>query len=1004
MRWDYDPKWRDMFDDGVHRDILIVPHATKVTKVSGEAPLVESKVPKFYPDDDPEESHHIDNDTNKPGKRIPGEFEPVEWTITNEDIIKEKFEYADSLCSSDKLAFGSCEAAMIKFTIRNNKTYNDEKKRWELDVPNLQTIEVIDDDGKTLIGELQGAAIINVYTYINNDSDSLMWLGMYKVEQDKASGNGYEREIIAYDFMLTFRDMDIFYWYKALFDGADMDSEDPSKGKSPYYPKYDEWTIGEALKNLFDNIAYSSPSRLTTTNPKDYLLDMDADLYPGFGMPILLDPDNWNMELPAISTGTTEEHPFKHERYGGMRIFDLPFRKDEKIIKKGALSCGKFLEDIAALAGRFGCIRKDIFVDDDYIEPDSSKRHRYNTYEKCYLTFRPLPNSESPKIDSENCFDDSDIEKGIQYEHYDTKEVKVAEVYDYDKNQLFYFAPKGLTKEEKTAYGNGDKALFNIYTYVENMFTAYLSDKKSSYKDIIDILKGEYAGTKTVPDYDQCALNPSTTPVTKTITYVKGKALLRPGFDSMVNRPYRPYQLSTSSDLCRMPGDLIQVDGIDKITGEEYHFVSFILTRRCTGIQKMMDKYTAKGDSYAGTYSDYRAGELNDSFHPQSLGYGKTNGGGGSQSVNSALSISGITEEEFIEIQRNDGIRYLDEPPAASAIYDKDNCKVLLTWEDPPDINDWKPHPAAWEGTVVVRKEGSRPLSRWDDTTKVVNSTTRNQYISSGYEDTTAESGKKYFYAFMPYFTTLNDSGHKIRRYRWTKCIEVDTGYIATAPEITKLWLGREKDPWDGSEIDFLWSGNSNKMTAQISNSTILFKMYLGNTAIYSFTSPVGTTAADVDKINVSFLKDDTALVAKPSFIYKNGNTYDYNQESPTEAQMQDIYTWLQGTAVWDGSEVDILWSGENNKLTVQISNNTILFKLYTGSSVIYSFTSPVGSGTTDINKIYAGFLVDTTNEIAKPSFFYDAGSSSIEYNQEEPTDAQMADIYTWLSAGLPSS
>lgn len=999
MRWDYDPKWRDMFDDGVHRDILIVPHATKVTKVPGGPPRVQSKVPKFYDD-----IYNSKGEIVEEGARIPGEYEDVEWTITNENIIQEKFELADGLCSNDKLTFGSCEAAMVKFTIRNTKTYNEETGRYEPDIPNLQTIDVISEDGRELIGELQGSAIINVYTYVDGDSDSLMWLGMYKVEQDKVSGNGYEREIIAYDFMLTFRDMDIFYWYKALFDGADMDSEDPSKGKSPYYPKYDEWTIGEALKNLFDNFAYASPSRPTTTNPKDYLLDMDADKYPGYGMPILIDPDIWDMTLPAISVGETEDFPFDHERYGGMKIMDLPFRKDEKIIKKQALSCGKFLEDIAALAGRFGCIRKDIFVDDDYIDPDSTKRKRYNTYEKCFLTFRPLPNSESPKIEAENYFDDSDIEKGIQYEHYDTREVKVVEVYDYGNNELFHFAPKGLTQREKTAYDNGDKALFNIVNITENMFTSYIKKDSANLKAIMDILQGEYAGTRTVPDYDQSKLNPSVTPVTKTITYVKGKALLRPGFDSMVNRPYRPYQLSTSSDLCRMPGDLIKVKGYDKITGEPYEFVSFILVRRCTGIQKQMDKYTAKGDSYAGTYSDYRAGDLNDSFHPQSFGYGRLGGGsGGSEGLNSAMSINGLTEEDFIEIQRNDGIRYLDEPSDVSATWDKEHGKVVLKWTDPVDIEDWKPHPAEWEGTVVVRKEGSRPLSRYAGS-KVVNSTTRDQYSTNGYEDSTVESNKKYYYAFMPYFTTLNDSGHKIRRYRWTKCIEVDTGSISVASEITKLYLGRDKTPWDGSEIAILWCGNSNALTAQISNSHIVFKMYIGNTEIYSFTSPVGSTVDDASKINVSFLKDDILQLAKPSFIYKNGSTYSYNQEIPTNAQMASIYEWLLGNESWDGSEIDILWSGNNNKLTVQISSNTILFKLYTGSTAIYSFTSPVGSGTTDINKIYAGFLVDTTNEIAKPSFFYDAGSSSIEYNQEEPTDAQMADIYTWLSAGLPSS
>lgn len=792
MRWDYDSKWRDMFDDGVHRDILIVPHGTRVTKVSGKAPIIESKVPKFYPDDDPDSSHHIDGDITKEGKRIPNEYAPVEWTITNEDIIKEKFEYADSLCSSDKLSFGSCEAAMVKFTIRNNKTYNDETKEWELDVPNLQKIEVVDDDGKTLIGELQGAAVINVWTYIDGDSDSLMWLGMYKVEQDKASGNGYEREIIAYDFMLTFRDMDIFNWYKALFDGTPIDSDDWSKGLNTHYPKYNVWTIGEALKNLFDNLAYFSPDRPTTTNPKEFLLDMDADKYPGYGIPILLDPDLWNMELPAISVDESPEHQFLHERYGGMRVMDLPFYQDEKIMKKQALSCGKFLEDIAALAGRFGCIRKDIFKDDEYENPDSTKKHRYNMYEKCYLTFRPLPSSETAEVDngkiqSENVFDDSEIEKGIQYEHYDTKEVKIVEAYDYDRNELFHYHPKGLSKAEKAAYKNGDKALFNIFTYVENMFIAYLKKSNGDLKNVIDILQGKFSGQITVPDWDASMArdeqHQSTTPVTKTITYTSGVAYLRPGFNSMVNRPYRAYQLSTTSDLCRMPGDIILVEGVDKITGEPYKFKSFILTRRCTGIQKQMDKYTAKGETYAGTYSDYRAGELNDSFHPQSLGYGKVGGNGGNGTTE--INITGMTEEDYIEVQRNNGIRYLNEPSNASAVYDSGNNKVILTWKDPVDITTWRPHPCEWEGTVVVRKEGSRPLHRWDGTV-VVNSTTRNQYENNGYEDTGVEPGKKYFYGFMPYFTVVDDTSKPVKRYRWTKSVEVSTDVILTAPEITK--------------------------------------------------------------------------------------------------------------------------------------------------------------------------------------------------------------------------
>lgn len=792
MRWDYDPKWRDMFDDGVHRDILIVPHATKVTKVPGGPPRVQSKVPKFYLDNDPDPTHHIDNDPKKEGKRISGEYEDVEWTITNENLYQEKFEFADALCSNEKLTFGSCEAAMIKFTIRNSKTYNEETERYELDIPDLQKIQVTTEDGKQLLGELRGAAIINVWTYVNGDSDSLMWLGMYKVEQDKVSGDKYQREIIAYDFMLTFRDMDIFEWYKALFEGVPMDSDDPSKGKNDRWPKADEWTIGEALKYLFDNLAFSSPGKPTITNPKKYLMDMDADKYPGYGMPIAIDPDIWDMTLPAIQfPAEDEEDPTKlYERYGGMKIMDLPFRKDEKIIKKGALSCGKFLEDIASLAGRFGYIRKDKFIDDDYVDPDQTARHRYNTYEKCYLTFRPLPSSEDAsiengKIRAENYFDNSDVEKGIQYEYYDVREVKIIDVYDYDLNRLFYYCPSGLKASTKSEWEKGNRTELNVFTISENMFTSYLKKSDTNNKFVIDLLKEGKSVTRQVPDYFASVDrdNPSTTPVMKTVTY-DGTALLKPCFNSAKNRPYRPYQLSTSSDLCRMPGDIIRVKGVDRITGEPYEFTSFILVRRCTGIQKQMDKYTAKGDSYTGTYSDYRSGELNDSFHPQSMGYGKTSSGGGN--TNGATVIEGLTEENLIEILRNDGRRFLDEPSDVSAVYDPTNGKVVLKWTDPQDLIDWKPHPCEWEGTVVIRSEGSRPLSRYGGE-KIVKSTTRDEYAINGFEDDTVESGKHYFYCFMPYYTLLNDEEHNIYCYRWTKVVEVNTDYIMTAPEITKL-------------------------------------------------------------------------------------------------------------------------------------------------------------------------------------------------------------------------
>jgi len=103
----------------------------------------------------------------------------------------------------------------------------------------------------------------------------------------------------------------------------------------------------------------------------------------------------------------------------------------------------------------------------------------------------------------------------------------------------------------------------------------------------------------------------------------------------------------------------------------------------------------------------------------------------------------------------------------------------------------------------------------------------------------------------------------------------------------------------------------------------------------------------------------------------------------------------------WDGSETDILWSGNDNKLTVQIDNSTVLFKMYTGNTEIYSFTSLIGSTLLDVNKINVSFLIDEANAVAKPSFIYDMSDYSYRYNQESPTDEEMSAIYTWLSAGL---
>ena len=108
----------------------------------------------------------------------------------------------------------------------------------------------------------------------------------------------------------------------------------------------------------------------------------------------------------------------------------------------------------------------------------------------------------------------------------------------------------------------------------------------------------------------------------------------------------------------------------------------------------------------------------------------------------------------------------------------------------------------------------------------------------------------------------------------------------------------------------------------------------------------------------------------------------------------------LLGDSGWHGTEEDLIWSGNSNKMTVLKDGNDIKFKFYTNETAIYTVTSQLA----DVSKIYVSFLADSENQVMKPSFIYETASGVYSYNQEEPTDEQMGDLYTWLSAGLTSN
>ena len=101
--------------------------------------------------------------------------------------------------------------------------------------------------------------------------------------------------------------------------------------------------------------------------------------------------------------------------------------------------------------------------------------------------------------------------------------------------------------------------------------------------------------------------------------------------------------------------------------------------------------------------------------------------------------------------------------------------------------------------------------------------------------------------------------------------------------------------------------------------------------------------------------------------------------------------------AKWDGREIVILYCGDYNTMSVKKVNGDVVFTLYDNGTSIYDFVSPID----DIENIYISFLIDDTNEVAKPSMIYFDGTDTYTYNVEEPTDEEMADIYLWLLDGI---
>lgn len=139
--------------------------------------------------------------------------------ITNTELHQEKFELTESLCSEQELTFGSCEAAMIKFTVSN--TFLPMKGRW-----------------------------MTVRTSLGGHADVPLQFGRYKVDSDTPTADRTCRDVVAYDALYDILNADVAAWYNTVFPSHKEQQKDKD-GKTTTVTVYDPITMKQFRDSFF---------------------------------------------------------------------------------------------------------------------------------------------------------------------------------------------------------------------------------------------------------------------------------------------------------------------------------------------------------------------------------------------------------------------------------------------------------------------------------------------------------------------------------------------------------------------------------------------------------------------------------------------------------------------------------------------------------------------------------------------------------------------------------
>lgn len=123
-------------------------------------------------------------------KQLTIETDDKTTKITNVELHQEQFELTESICSESELTIGSCEAAVLKFTVSNIFLPMKDK-------------------------------MITVKTVIDNNTANPFQIGRYKVYSDTPTADRTKHDIVAYDRLYDVINADVAEWYNALLPEKD---------------------------------------------------------------------------------------------------------------------------------------------------------------------------------------------------------------------------------------------------------------------------------------------------------------------------------------------------------------------------------------------------------------------------------------------------------------------------------------------------------------------------------------------------------------------------------------------------------------------------------------------------------------------------------------------------------------------------------------------------------------------------------------------------------------